>query len=116
MSDVNIEYNKSEKKIILNAYNKHFPKKKVKVNKHWHKLSEWITTGIIKSIEHRDRMYKHLKMLPADSMEQQQMRLSLKTFSSYLNTKIGDIISTPLGLIINHSLCSGFFASKLKLA
>ena len=84
MSDVNIEYNKFEK-IILNAYNKHFPMRKVKVNKHRHKLSEWITTGIIKSIEHRDKMYKRLKMLPSDSTEQQQMKLSLKTFNSYLN-------------------------------
>ena len=30
--------------------------------------------------------------------------------------KIGDIISTPLSLIINQSLCSGSFPSKLKLA
>ena len=84
MSDVNVEYNRFEK-IILNAYDKHFPMKKVKVNKHRHKLSEWITTGIIKSIEHRDKMYKRLKMFPADSTEQQQMNLSLKTFNSYLN-------------------------------
>ena len=33
-----------------------------------------------------------------------------------LLTKIGDIISTPLSLIINQSLCSGSFPSKLKLA
>ena len=32
-----------------------------------------------------------------------------------LLTKIGDI-STPLSLIINQSLCSGSFPSKLKLA
>ena len=33
-----------------------------------------------------------------------------------LLTKIGDIISTPLSLIVNQSLCSGSFPSKLKLA
>ena len=64
MSDVIEEYNTFEK-ITLNASNKHFPVKKVKVIKHRHKLSKWITTGIIKSIEHRDKMYKRLKMLPA---------------------------------------------------
>ena len=58
--------------------------KKVKVNKYRQKLSEWITTGIITSIEHRDKIYQRLMMLPADSMEQQHMKLSLKTSSSYL--------------------------------
>ena len=51
-------------RIALNAYKKHFPNKPVKVNKHKHKLSPWITTGLIKSIEFRDKLYKQRVLTP----------------------------------------------------
>ena len=54
-------------RIALSAYEKHFPNKRVKVNKHKHKLSPWITTGLIKSIEFRDKLYKWLKSCPQDN-------------------------------------------------
>ena len=37
------------------------PLKKVKYNKHCHKKSQWITQGIIKSINFRDKLYLSLK-------------------------------------------------------
>ena len=46
-----------------------FPKKSVKFNKYQHKLSNWITTGILKSIEFRDNLYKRLQLCPIDSPE-----------------------------------------------
>ena len=62
MIDPNLEYDIFER-IALNAYEKHFQKnKRVRVNKH--KLSPWITTGLIKSIEFRDKLYKRLKSCP----------------------------------------------------
>ena len=71
MTDPNPEY--IFERIALNAYEKHFPNKRVKVNKHKHKLSPWITTGLIKSIEFRDKLYKHNKM-----------EYNLKTYNGYL--------------------------------
>ena len=53
MTDPNSSYSKFEE-ILATSYNKHFPEKWVKVNKYKHKLSGWITSGIIKSIEFRD--------------------------------------------------------------
>ena len=37
---------------------KHLASEKVKYNKHKHQKSSWITTGIIKSIKFRDKLYK----------------------------------------------------------
>ena len=41
---------------------KHFPLKTVKYNKYKHKQNKWITTGILKSIQNRDILYKSLKL------------------------------------------------------
>ena len=54
MTDPNPEYDIFER-ITVTAYEKHFPNKPVKVNKYKHKLSPWITAGLIKSIEYLAR-------------------------------------------------------------
>ena len=83
MTDPNPEYDIFER-IALSAYEKHFPNKRVKVNKHKHKLSPWITTGLIKSIEFLDKLYKRLKSCPQDSPENKRMEYNLKTYNGYL--------------------------------
>ena len=83
MTDPNPGYDIFER-IALSAYEKHFPNKRVKVNKHKHKLSPWITTGLIKSIEFRDKLYKRLKSCPQDSSEHNRMEYNLKTYNGYL--------------------------------
>ena len=83
ISDPNPEYDIFER-IALNAYEKHIPNKCVKVNKHKHKLSLWITTGLIKSIEFCDKLYKWLKSCPQDSPEHNRMEYNLKTYNGYL--------------------------------
>ena len=55
LADPNINYGKFEE-VLSASFNKHFPEKRVKANKSKHKLSPWITTGIIKSIEFRDNL------------------------------------------------------------
>ena len=37
------------------------PSKTVKLQKHKHKISKWITGGIIRSIKYRDKRYSTLK-------------------------------------------------------
>ena len=83
MTDPNPECDIFER-IAFSAYEKHFPNKRVKVNKHKHKLSPWITTGLIKSIEFRDKLYKRLKSCPQDSHEHNRMEYNLKTYNGYL--------------------------------
>ena len=83
MTDPNPEYDIFER-IALSPYEKYFPNKRVKVNKHKHKISPWITTGLIKSIEFRDKLYKRLRSCLQDSREHNRMEYNLKTYNGYL--------------------------------
>ena len=44
--------------IVLSAKAKHLPTKKKKFNRHKHRIQKWVTKGIIKSINTKDKMYK----------------------------------------------------------
>ncbi len=59
-SDQNISYSMLHD-IIQNAKAKHMPHKTVKLKKHKHKKSLWITHSIIRSIQYRDNVYKNIK-------------------------------------------------------
>ena len=45
------------------------PTKLVKFNKYKHKKSMWITQGILRSIQYRDKLYKQLKFTYPNSMK-----------------------------------------------
>ena len=47
-------------RLLQNAKEKHLPKKRVRYYKKKHKFSKWITNGILKSINTKDRIYKKL--------------------------------------------------------
>ena len=47
-------------RLLQNAKDKHLPKKRVRYDKKKHKSSKWMTNGILKSINTKDRMYKKL--------------------------------------------------------
>ena len=55
----------------------------MKVNKYKYKLSPWITAGLIKSIELRDKLYKRFKSCPQDNPEHNRMETNLKTYNGY---------------------------------
>ena len=76
MTDPNIEFEKFEK-IVSSYFDKHFPEKTIKVNKYRHKLSKWITSGIIKSIEFRDKLYKCLKTCEHNNPEYERLKHNL---------------------------------------
>ena len=44
--------------LVQYVKNKHIPRKQVKYQKKKHKKSKWMTTGILYSINTKDRMYK----------------------------------------------------------
>ena len=83
LSDPNIDYGKFEE-VLCACFNKHFPKKWIKVNKYKDKLSPWITSGIIKSIEFRDNLYNKLKACTTDSPEYELNQYNLKIYNGYL--------------------------------
>ena len=57
--DPNHNYQILEKSLI-NSHNECFPTRVVKFNRKSHKISPWMTNGILKSINHRNRLYKNL--------------------------------------------------------
>ena len=83
MTDLDPEYDIFER-ITVTAYEKQFRNKRVEVNKYKHKLSPWITTGLIKSIEFRDKSYKRLKACPQDKPAHNRMETNLNTYNGYL--------------------------------
>ena len=60
-TDMNTDY-ETLKQNITKTYDKHFPDIFVKFNEYRHKGANWITSGILKSIEFRDKLYKRLKI------------------------------------------------------
>ena len=83
MADVNKNYNIMHQE-IYDTIEKHTLKKIVKSNRHKHKISKWITHGIIKSIKYRDKLYKKLKMTHHESPDFTILKVNLKSFNTLL--------------------------------
>ena len=81
-ADTNINYDIIEL-TITDAANKHLPTKTIKVNKHKHNKSNWITYGIIKSIKFRNKLYMKLKKTATNTIS-----TNLKTYNKILKTSI----------------------------
>ena len=62
--------------------------KKVKINKHKHKKSKWITQGIIRSMTVRDKLYLKMKLSPKDTPEYIATKRNLKTYNNILKRNI----------------------------
>jgi len=74
---------------ILNQLTcKHFPVKFVKFNKYKYKKSRWITSGIMKSIRVKDKMYVHLKSIDRNSPSYETTLVNFKTYSRILKQMI----------------------------
>ena len=83
LSDPNIDYGKFEK-VLSTSFNKHFPEKRIKVDKYKHELSPWLAIGIIKSIEFRNNLYKKHKACTTDSPEYEMNQYNLKLYNGFL--------------------------------
>ena len=83
LEDPNINYD------ILHEYMKNtkeifFPNKYVKFHKHRHKKNKWITSGILRSIKFRDKMYVKFKQCPRHTAEYPILQNNLRVFNSIL--------------------------------
>ena len=70
------------------AKEKHLPVKVKKANKYKHKLTPWITSGIIKSIKYKDKLYKTMKSHIPDSEAFNNSRINLQTYNRILQKTI----------------------------
>ena len=83
----NITYQIIESEIIK-AKEKHLPCKRVKFNKYKHKGKNWITTGILKSIHIRDKLYAKYRSYKLTDPLYSIHKLSYTKYNKLLNTMI----------------------------
>ena len=74
--------------ILKTAIDTCMPTKLVKYNKHRHKKSRWISSGLIKSISFRDKLYQKLKSTSADLPLYDQLKHNLSTYNRILRKAI----------------------------
>jgi hypothetical protein len=82
-ADPHYNYNRFDE-ILTNSISKHFQKRIVKCNKYKHKLSSWITNGIIKSISFRDKLYHKLKTLNENHPNFPGIKSNLQAYNTIL--------------------------------
>ena len=87
MTDPNCTYAVLEG-VIKKAKDEWFPEKTVRFHKHKHKLSKWITSGILKSTQFRDNLYKNWKLIDPESQEYLNAKHNLKVYNGTLNRNI----------------------------
>ena len=86
-TDINTSYNKFDD--ILNLLiNKHFPIKYKRNNKYKNKKNDWITSGILRSIAFRDKLYQKLKSTKVDNPRFVVLKNNLKTYNRILKQSI----------------------------
>ena len=84
--DINSDINDNYEvfcKLLQSSKSEHMPIKSVKFNKYKHKKNKWISKGIIKSIEIKDKLYKLMIQHTIDDVEAHQYIKN--TFNIYRN-------------------------------
>ena len=87
MTDPNLSYQAFED-FVLRIKEKNMPMKTVRFDKYKHKMTKWVTTGIITSIKFRDKLYRQLKSHPVNSQEYYTLKTNLKTYNTILTKNI----------------------------
>ena len=86
-TDPNINYNILNDK-LASALVAHLPCKVVRFNKYKHRKSKWITSGIIRSIKFRDKLYKKFHALPMTDHNYETLKINLATYNRILKKTI----------------------------
>jgi hypothetical protein len=86
-NDPNLNFNILDD-IIQQALERNMPTRYVKLHKHKHKKSQWITFGILRSIKFRDSMYKRLKNTPPSEPLYDTLKVNLRTYNTILRKSI----------------------------
>ena len=86
-NDPNINYDKLEN-IIVEGNQRFFPTKEKRFNKYKHKLNSWMTSGIMRSIKFRDKLFRDLKSLPCDTDLYSTYKINLNNYNKLLQKTI----------------------------
>jgi hypothetical protein len=86
-TDPNLNYNKLSN-ILETGLQQCMPLRKVKFDKHKHKKTKWITSGIIRSINFRDRLHMKLRKTDVNNAIYDTLATNLKTYNKILKKLI----------------------------
>lgn len=92
-ADPNINYGVLND-ILQKGQNLYMPLKKVKFDKRKHKNSKWITAGIIRSINFRNKLYQKLRSTSVNSPLHNTLSINLKTYNNILRKLIREAKTT----------------------
>ena len=86
-NDPNVNYTILNETLI-NLISKYSISKTVRFNKQKHKLNDWITYGILKSIKNRDKIYKDLRSASVNTPIHETLSAKLKKYNAMLKSVI----------------------------
>ena len=87
IADPNQNYNVLEN-ALTESYSACFPERVVRFNKKKHKKTPWITAGILKSINHRNKLYKNFKQTQIDAINYVAKKANFNQYRNRLNKTI----------------------------
>jgi endonuclease/exonuclease/phosphatase family metal-dependent hydrolase len=82
VSDPSENYNKFHD-CISEVMNKHMPLKTVRFKRYEHKIAPWVTSGILRSIKFKDKLYKKLKSTKPTQAIYETYKTNLNTYKKY---------------------------------
>ena len=88
---------------LINSHNECFPTRVVKFNRKRHNISPWMTNGILKSINHRNRLYKNLKQYKPDSFMYTEKQLQFNRYRNNLKKTITHAKRSTTKIYLNNS-------------
>ena len=75
-------------KLLSTAKDKHLPTKIVKFNRKKHKRAKWMTNGILKSINTKDKLYKNLVKMDMEDVQYTRLKAEFIHFKNTLRRSI----------------------------
>ena len=77
-------------KLLSTAKDKHLPTKIVKFNRNKHKRAKWMTNGILKSINTKDKLYKKLVKMDMEDVQYTRLKAKFIHFKNTLRRSINE--------------------------
>ena len=76
--------------LLSTAKEKHLPKKMVKFDKRKHEKTKWMTNGLLRSINNKDRLYKKLIRTDMDDLQYVTLKNEFTVFKNTLRRSINE--------------------------
>ena len=79
-------------KLLQDAKDKHLPVRKIKFNEYKHKKNKWITSGILKSIKTKNKLYKVLPQTDTENVEAfESIKIKFNKFHNILRQSTKEV-------------------------